>query len=86
MTPEEAAQWMLDQANTSDGTLHQETAAAYLNEFNDERLAYWNDAGILCVSKTVLDIFRKITPNYVFVRTGKFWRPREEFDRPGRQQ
>ena len=77
---------MRDQADTNDGTLYQETAAAYLIDFDDDHLAYWNDAGSLCVSKAVLAIFQKITPNYVFERTGKFWRPREEFDRPGRQQ
>lgn len=85
MTPKEAASWMKEQVET-EGLLYQETAAARLLEESDESLAYWDDTGNLCIGKSVLSAFRTITPDLVYERSEKFWRPRADYDRPGRQQ
>jgi Family of unknown function (DUF6953) len=86
MTPAEAAKWMLKRAEQDRGVLYQETAAAHLLEQSDEKLAYWDASGTACLGKEVLAAFRKLTPNHVYERAGKFWRPREDHDLPGRQQ
>jgi hypothetical protein len=84
MTPRDAASWMRQKAE-QEGCLYQSEAAAYLQE-RDEVLAHWDDAGNLCISKAVLRAFSVLTPDYVYIRSEKFWRPREEYDLPGRQQ
>lgn len=85
MTEEEAAQWMLAQYEAT-GFLYQEEAASHLHHLNDERLAYFDQSGNLCISNKVLTIFNRFTPNAVYERAGKFWRVRLETDQPGRQQ
>lgn len=85
MTKEEAAQWMLAEYQAA-GFLYQETAASHLFHLNDEQLAYFDKDSNLCVGKEVLSIFNRLTPDAVYERSGKFWRPRLETDQPGRQQ
>ena len=85
MTPGEAARWMRDEVER-EGVLYQETAASRLLEESDDRLAYWDGDGNLCIGKAVLVAFRKLEPELVYERGDKFWRPREEYDLPGRQQ
>ena len=84
MTPREAALWMREKVE-QEGSLYQYEAASYLQE-QDEALAKWDDEGNLCITKAVLNDFRKLTPSYVYVRSEKFWRAREAYDLPGRQQ
>lgn len=80
-----AADWMLAKLK-EDKFLYQESAAMFLAELNDESLAYYDGSGNLCVGKSVLAEFNKLTPDYVYERAGKFWRERLETDQPGRQQ
>lgn len=85
MTPEEAAQWMLERFE-AEGFLYQEAAASYLSHLHDEALAYYDANGNVCVGKGVLSIFNKLTPDAVYERAEKFWRNRLSTDQPGRQQ
>ena len=70
----------------NEGCLYQDHVANTLLEHDDDRLAYWDDMGSLCVGKEVLAAFRAITPDYVYERSTKLWRKREEYDLPGRMQ
>lgn len=85
MTEEQAAQWMLAQYETL-GYLYQEGAASELFSLNDSDLVYFDASSNLCISKKVLKRFNELTPDAVYERAGKFWRPRLETDQPGRQQ
>jgi len=85
MTPVEAAQWMKSLLDEN-GMLYQSEAASELIAHDDDRLAYYDDQGSLCVGKAVLTAFRKITPDAVYLRTDKMWRQREDYHLPGRQQ
>ena len=85
MTPQEAAEWMLEQFEGG-RCLYQEVAASNLLHLNDEQLAYYDGNGNVCVGKKVLAAFNKLTPDAVYERTGKFWRDRLPSDQPGRQQ
>ncbi|MGH0265139.1 DUF6953 family protein [Sinorhizobium meliloti] len=85
MTEEEAANWMLEEFETL-GFLYQEGAASHLFTLNDEKLAYFDANSNLCIGKGVLARFNELTPEAVYERAGKFWRPRLDTDQPGRQQ
>jgi hypothetical protein len=85
MTPEEAAQWMLDRYE-AERFLYQEAAASFLLHLHDEDLAYYDANGNVCVGKAVLAIFNKRTPDAVYERAEKFWRDRLSTDQLGRQQ
>jgi len=47
------------------------------NEFG-EPYCYYNENGNLAISKTVLKEFRKLTPDYVWDRSERYWRKREK--------
>jgi hypothetical protein len=85
MTPQEAAEWMLEQFEAK-RFLYQEEAASRLLHLHDEELAYYDDNGNVCVGKKVLAAFNKLTPEAVYERADKFWRDRLTTDQPGRQQ
>jgi len=85
MTPDEAARWMLNRYE-AERFLYQETAASYLLHLHDEALAYYDANGNVCVGKSVLVVFNKLTPDAVYERAEKFWRDRLPTDQPGRQQ
>ncbi len=85
MSPDEAAQWMLNKFEAN-RFLYQEEAAAHLLHLHDEKLAYYDASGNVCVGKAVLASFNKLTPDAVYERTDKFWRDRLSTDQPGRQQ
>ena len=85
MTPEEAAEWMLEMLNGC-GWLDQETVAWELFKRN-KSLVYHNEAGNLAIGKPVLNAFRKAMPdNVVWSRGERHWRFRKSYDRPGRMQ
>lgn len=86
MTPQEAAQWMLDEL-TKRKVLDQERAAYALRK-QDKSLTYMNDNGNVAISKDVLAEFRKLTPgdDIVWSRSERHWRLRKKFDKPGRMQ
>ena len=75
MTPQAAAEWMLIQYEAK-RFLYQEEAASHLLHFRDEQLAYYDRNGNVCVGKSVLAIFNKLTPFAVYERAEKFWRDR----------
>jgi len=85
MTEDEAANWMMEKYHEA-GFIYQDEAASHLFQLNDERLAYFDKNSNLCISKPVLAMFNKRTPDAVYERVGKFWRKRLETDQPGRQQ
>jgi hypothetical protein len=85
MTPQEAAQWMLERYEDR-RFLYQEEAATHLMRLQDEALAYYDANGNSCVGKAVLAEFNKLTPSAVYERAEKFWRDRLPTDQPGRQQ
>ncbi|MFC7051459.1 DUF6953 family protein [Hansschlegelia quercus] len=85
MSEEEAARWMLGEYEEF-GFLYQEGAASHLFNFQDERLAYFDQNSNLCIGKSVLAVFNRLTPDAVYERAGKFWRRRLDTDQPGRQQ
>ena len=85
MTPQEAAEWMLEQYETN-SLLYQEEAATHLLLLDDEELAYYDINGNLCVGKKVLAIFRRLTPEAVYERAYEYWRAGLPGDQPGRQQ
>ncbi|WP_338661145.1 hypothetical protein VQH23_12945 [Pararoseomonas sp. SCSIO 73927] len=85
MTPEEAANWMLREYEAK-RFLYQEEAASHLLHLQDQKLAYYDASGNVCVGKAVLAAFNKLTPNSVYERVDKFWRDRLTTDQPGRQQ
>jgi hypothetical protein len=85
MTPQEAADWMLEQFEAK-RFLYQEEAATHLLHLHDEELAYFDDSGNVCVGKKVLAAFNKLTLDAVYERAAKFWRDRLPSDQPGRQQ
>jgi len=85
MTPLDAATWMLATVK-SQGELYQEAVANELIGHGDEALAYYDDSGNVCVGKKVLSEFKKISPDIVWSKSGKYWRQRESDDEPGRMQ
>ncbi|MFM5886338.1 MAG: DUF6953 family protein [Novosphingobium sp.] len=85
MTPDQAAEWMLEQFEAK-RFLYQEEAASHLLHLHDEALSYYDGSGNVCVGKEVLKLFNKLTPDAVYERGDKFWRDRLPSDQPGRQQ
>lgn len=85
MTPDQAAEWMLQHFEAK-RFLYQEEAASHLLHLHDAALAYYDGNGNVCVGKKVLAAFNKLTPDAVYERTGKYWRDRLVSDQPGRQQ
>ena len=85
MTPGAAAEWMLKEFETV-RFLYQEHAASFLLHLQDNKLAYFDANGNVCVGKAVLAAFNKLTPTVVYERADKFWRDRLPSDQPGRQQ
>jgi formylmethanofuran dehydrogenase subunit B len=85
MTVKEAAEWMLERLEVA-GFLYQEEAASYFLHLHDEALAYYDANSNVCVGKSVLAEFNKLSPDAVYERADKFWRHRLTSDQPGRQQ
>lgn len=85
MTPQQAADWMLERFEAK-RFLYQEEAATHLLHLHDAALAYYDGNGNVCVGKGVLKLFNELTPDAVYERAEKFWRDRLLTDLPGRQQ
>jgi hypothetical protein len=85
MTPEDAAQWMIDEM-TRKGKLYQDTVADNLKK-QDPSLVYENKNGNYAIQKDVLDIFNKLGgEGVVWSKGDRCWRPRKSNDAPGRAQ
>ena len=85
MTPAEGAQWMLKEL-ADGGELYQDAVAGEMIGHGDDDLAYYDDNGSACVGKKLLSEFKKVSPDVVWSRSGKYWRAREDGDEPGRSQ
>jgi hypothetical protein len=83
--PEAAAKWMAEVLER-EKTLYQDVAVAHVAEVFGDALVTTNANGNMALDRPVLQAFNKLTPGAVWVRSGRFWRQREEFDLPGRQQ
>lgn len=67
--------------------LHQEDVVHEIAAHFGEEFTCENENGNLAISKAVLDAFRKLSgDDVVWCRSERYWRPREEWDLPGRQQ
>lgn len=86
MTPQEAAQWMVDELNKKK-VLDQEHVAYALHKL-EKSLTYQNDNGNLAIAKPVLAEFGKLTEaiDVVWSRSERQWRFRKKYDKPGRMQ
>ncbi|MBB4063669.1 DUF6953 family protein [Gellertiella hungarica] len=84
MTVQAAARWMASELQ-KDGTLYQEHAVGHIHDL-DEALTITNSNGNLGIRPDVLKAFNKLTPDAVWSRSGRYWRKREDYDIPGRQQ
>ncbi len=84
-TAREVAEWMAKQL-VQFGELYQADAVGEIEErFGDDHV-YENANGNPAISKDVLAEFRKLTPDYVWVRSERYWRKRETCDESGRMQ
>lgn len=85
MTTDEAVQWMLERF-ARNRCLYQDEAASNFLHLKDSTLAYYDANGNVCIAKDILKKFNDATPDAVYERADKFWRPRLPTDQPGRQQ
>lgn len=82
----DVATWMLEKLR-DEGLLYQEVVVHEIAERFGERFTYHNANGNLAISRAVLDAFRKLSgDDMVWCRSERYWRPREQWDLPGRQQ
>lgn len=70
----------------SEGTLYQDVAVAHIMEHFGPEWAGINANGNSSISPKILRAFNVMTPHVVWSRSGRFWRSRESFDLPSRQQ
>ena len=85
-TPADVAAWMLAEV-TSQETLWQTDAADEIGRRFGPEFIYENERGTLCISKTVLKEFRKISEDTVVWEKGyRTWRLRGKDDPLGRRQ
>ena len=86
MTPQEVAQWMVEQL-AQRPHLYQRVVATHVRR-NSPDLTYRNNNGNWALSKSILDAFRKLTPgdDIVWERSSQLWRHRKPYDKPGRMQ
>ncbi|MFG0496400.1 DUF6953 family protein [Pseudomonas sp. YQ_13] len=76
--------WMMAQME-KDGCLYQDDVVDYLVRAKTEELLRENSDGNLVLGATVLNAFKKLTPDsVVWVGPDKYWRWRVAEDEPGR--
>jgi hypothetical protein len=79
------ADWMLSRL-TADGCLYQDDVVDYLVAAKADELLRENADGNLVVATSVLNAFKKLTPdNVVWVRPDFYWRFRVPEDEEGRE-
>jgi hypothetical protein len=82
----DVAKWMFEQVKTGQ-YLYQETCAYQIIDEFGEEFTYDNKNYNKAIRKDVLVEFLKLTfKTVVWCRGDRYWRLREEFDEPGRQQ
>ena len=82
---EEIAAWMM-KCLAEDRFVYQDVIAPEIEKQFGTEYIYYNANGNVAISKNVLRAFEKISPNVVWNRSERYWRFRESFDAPGRQQ
>ena len=84
--PEDVARWMLQEIGREGFLSHHEAVPAIERRFG-ERFSYRSTRGSRVIVSEVLRAFLKASgDSVVWSRRGKFWRPRQPSDRPGREQ
>jgi hypothetical protein len=85
-TAADVARWMLAQMRAS-GSLYQGDAAGRITEIFGDEFTYENANGNLAIGRDVLKTFRSLTENdSIWDRSERAWRPREDYDTPGKRQ
>ncbi|MEJ8822227.1 hypothetical protein WKW80_09265 [Variovorax humicola] len=70
-----------------EGTLYQDVAAANIAvKFGEPFVTISEVSGNQVIDKAVLAAFNKITKDVVWIRSERYWRPRQPHDVTGRQQ
>jgi hypothetical protein len=83
--PRDVARWMLEDLDR-DGELRQSAAAdGIVCNFGPD-FVYENENENPAIDDRVLDAFRRITPNVVWIKSEFRWRYRVPGDQPGRMQ
>ena len=80
-----AAHWMLAMLER-DGCVYQDDAVDMLTKANAEDLLWENPDGNLVLGSPVLNEFKKISTEAVWIKPDRYWRWRVEEDEPGREQ
>jgi hypothetical protein len=85
-TVTDVVDWMVDVLAT-EKVLHQDVAAAEIEQRFGVPFVYFNDNGNLAIARDVLKEFRRSTePDVVWDRSERAWRFREKYDpKTGRQ-
>jgi hypothetical protein len=84
-TAKQVADWMFEQFQQR-GELYQVDVISAIEARFGNEFMYDNASGNLAIAPSVLKEFRKLTPDAVWERGDKYWRRRQEWDEPGRQQ
>jgi len=84
-TANDVAKWMVEQLKQQ-GMLYQEQIVYDIQAEFGEEFTYYNNNGNPAINKDVLDAFKKLTPDVVWIRGERYWRTREPGDEPGRNQ
>jgi hypothetical protein len=84
-TAREVAEFMVKELELQT-YLYQETVVYRIMETFGEGFTGSNTNGNPCINPDVLKEFNKLTPNVVWDRSSRYWRIREPYDKPGRQQ
>lgn len=71
------AQFLADRLE-KDKTLFQTIAVALIQKEFGVAFVYKSENGNLAIDRLVLEHFRALTPNYVWVRGGRYWRYKNE--------
>ncbi|MGO7353339.1 DUF6953 family protein [Rhizobium leguminosarum] len=82
----DVATWMMERLN-ADGSLYQDVAASEIASRFGDTFVTINMAGNVGISKAVLAAFNKVSGDgVVWCRGERYWRHRQDYDLPGRQQ
>lgn len=85
MDAKNVADWMLAQVE-KDGCVYQDDVVDYIVSAKSEELLRENADGNLALGTTVLNAFKKLTPDsVVWVKPDRYWRWRVAEDEPGRE-
>ncbi|MDC7261860.1 MULTISPECIES: DUF6953 family protein [unclassified Shinella] len=84
-TPSDVATWMVEQLKDKKFLYQEHIVYSIQKEFGDE-FVFINGNGNLGITKPVLTVFNKMTPDVVWSRSDRCWRNRASYDKPGRMQ